>query len=134
MEKIYQTEEVKILWNSEKCIHAAECIKGAPRVFNPKQRPWVQLENDTAENIRSTVANCPSGALTVVEELDQVRIDAPETEITIVQNGPAIVSGTIGINTGSGDELKSGKIALCRCSHTGNRPFCDGTHAKYKFE
>ncbi|MCF6365740.1 MAG: CDGSH iron-sulfur domain-containing protein [Bacteroidales bacterium] len=25
---------------------------------------------------------------------------------------------------------KTGKVAICMCKHTGNKPLCDGTHAK----
>jgi len=34
-----------------------------------------------------------------------------------------------------GEQLPvSGTYALCRCGHSGNKPFCDGTHAKVGFD
>lgn len=61
--KKYSNGEIEILWDSEKCIHSANCIKNARRVFQPKEKPWVKMENGTTEEIMSTIDKCPSGAL-----------------------------------------------------------------------
>ncbi len=66
--KTYKKEDVEIIWNSEKCIHAAYCAKGLPAVFKPKERPWIQVENATKEEIIDQVRKCPSGALSIKEE------------------------------------------------------------------
>lgn len=61
--KEYSNGEVTVLWDASKCIHSANCVKNLPEVFKPKEKPWVQMENSTSENIISTVNKCPSGAL-----------------------------------------------------------------------
>lgn len=61
----YTNGEVTILWKPDLCQHAAVCVKLLPRVYNPKQRPWIKPENATTEELRSQVAQCPSGALSI---------------------------------------------------------------------
>lgn len=63
--KEYSNGEVTVLWDASKCIHSANCVKNLPEVFKPKEKPWVQMENSTLENIISTVNKCPSGALSL---------------------------------------------------------------------
>ncbi len=61
--KLYSTAEVEVSWDPDVCIHAAECVRGAPKVFNPRRRPWIELEHEPAEKILAVVSKCPSGAL-----------------------------------------------------------------------
>ncbi len=63
--KKYQKEDITIGWESEKCTHAAFCAKGLPKVFKPRDRPWIQPENATKQEIINQVAKCPSGALSI---------------------------------------------------------------------
>ena len=67
MQKKYEKEGVTIVWKPELCQHAAECVKGSPNVFKPKDKPWIQPEGDSKENIINTVKRCPSGALSIQE-------------------------------------------------------------------
>lgn len=70
-------------------------------------------------------------------------------KIKVSKNGPYIVSGgiplakqTIGVNSeGDPCEWREGDkyplqetYALCRCGHSNNKPYCDGTHAKVNFD
>lgn len=49
-------------------------------------------------------------------------------------NGPLLVNGNIEIIAGSGRSVnRVQKTALCRCGGSGNKPYCDGTHAKIGF-
>lgn len=66
-EKEYSNGEVTILWKPEKCIHAGICVKTLPKVYNPKERPWIKIENATTGEIIDQVAKCPSSALSIKE-------------------------------------------------------------------
>ena len=50
-------------------------------------------------------------------------------------NGPLIVTGSVEIVSGSGRTInRVTKVALCRCGASQNKPYCDGTHARIRFE
>ena len=68
MKKEYTNGDVTIVWDQEKCIHAAECVKGLPGVFKPQEKPWIQMGAVSSEDIKKTVRKCPSGALTIKED------------------------------------------------------------------
>ncbi len=63
--KTYTKEDIKIGWEPEKCSHSANCAKGLSKVFKPRDKPWIQPENATKQEIIAQVAKCPSGALTI---------------------------------------------------------------------
>jgi len=65
MNKKYTKDGLTIVWKPEICQHAAMCVKNAPKVFKPQEKPWIQVEEDSAETIRNAVLKCPSGALTI---------------------------------------------------------------------
>lgn len=70
-------------------------------------------------------------------------------KVKITKNGPYLVSGGLplfkqAIGTNEADESiaweqgqpypAQAEYALCRCGHSANKPFCDGTHAKVGFD
>ena len=59
-----------------------------------------------------------------------------EEKLTIepTRNGPYLVSNLENLRNSRGEAIETSPvIALCRCGHSGNKPFCDGTHAKVGF-
>ena len=63
MEKQYKNKEITIHWDQSKCIHAGVCVRSLPNVYNPKERPWIKIENASSEELKAQIDNCPSGAL-----------------------------------------------------------------------
>ena len=59
----YTNGELTIVWQPELCQHAGICVKMLPNVYHPKERPWVQIENATTEELITQIGKCPSGAL-----------------------------------------------------------------------
>src|SRR5579871_1090733 len=74
---------------------------------------------------------------------------ATAAKVEIVTDGPYLISGGLPLHTetigtdpeGDSTHWVAGKefparaaYALCRCGHSANKPFCDGTHSKVKFD
>lgn len=59
----YTNGEVTIIWKPEYCIHSAICVQTLPMVYKPSERPWIQIENASTEELIDSVKKCPSGAL-----------------------------------------------------------------------
>ena len=135
VERVYENSEIAVLWEPKLCIHAGYCFRGLPEVFQPEGRPWVKVDAGTADKIAEVVMTCPTGALHF-ERLDggPQEPQPGETTIDARPNGPLYVRGKIRI-TGPGGHLirEDTRLALCRCGHSENKPFCDGSHRRAGF-
>lgn len=56
--------------------------------------------------------------------------------ITTRLNGPYLVKGPVRLVDADGKEftLTGDTFALCRCGHSANKPFCDGSHGRQGFQ
>jgi CDGSH-type Zn-finger protein/uncharacterized Fe-S cluster protein YjdI len=71
----------------------------------------------------------------VGEKGDGLDVEGGKLTIRSVPNGPLLLSGNFAIVAGSGRVAWQGKqAALCRCGHSRNKPFCDGSHNDAGFE
>ena len=71
----------------------------------------------------------------VGEQGDGLETDGGKLTIKSIPNGPLLLSGNFAIIAGSGRLAWQGRqAALCRCGHSGNKPFCDGSHKDAGFE
>lgn len=59
----YTNGELTIVWQPELCEHAGICVRTLPAVYNPKERPWVKIENATTSELIAQIDKCPSKAL-----------------------------------------------------------------------
>ncbi len=60
----------------------------------------------------------------------------PSTKITVQNNGSIRIEGDFEIVDPMGTPFGLGGrtvVALCRCGHSGNKPFCDGSHNRMGF-
>ncbi|BDP40565.1 hypothetical protein DAETH_05340 [Deinococcus aetherius] len=132
--KAYTGDGVTVYYDAPRCVHVANCVRGLPEVFRPRERPWIQLWNEAdAGQVAQVVRTCPTGALHYA--LANGQAEAPEvpTTITPVPDGPLAMRGDLRIQT-QGGEQREVRAALCRCGASGNKPFCDGTHAKISWK
>ncbi len=63
--KEYSNGETTVVWQSGKCIHSGNCVRNLSSVFQPKEQPWIKMENATTAEIIAAVGKCPSGALSI---------------------------------------------------------------------
>lgn len=137
--KEYSKDDVTVVWLPHKCIHAANCWRGLPKAFNPKEKPWINLDNVTSEEIMAQVQKCPSGALSIKNDgnsktENMSELELTNTEITVNKNGPLRVKGSLVIKHKDGSEESKNEVYLCRCGQSENKPFCDGAHKKCGFK
>lgn len=131
----YRGKEIEVAFDARRCIHAAECVRNLPGVFDTARRPWVAPDNADARRVAEIVRRCPTGALhyrSIVESAAE-QPDAVSS-ITATRNGPLYARGEIAINDSAGNfVLRDTRVALCRCGATRNPPFCDRSHAHIGF-
>jgi len=134
-QKEYTNGQVTIVWQPSICIHAENCWRGLPDVFNPKGKPWANPEGASTEAIKDQIDKCPSGALSYFMNADEPKEEKSESiRIDIATNGPLIIHGSLQINRDGNSEFKSDKTAFCRCGASENKPYCDGTHSRIGFK
>lgn len=150
----YKNNDITVYWQPSKCIHATTCYKELIEVFNPRKRPWVNLEGATTERTIEIINKCPTDALTYKWNNDEKNKNSlnlknekvkqaiefskqPESKpvtIQIMRDGPLVVQGSFKIFNSNGEPLRTmAMISLCRCGHSNNMPFCDGFHRKIGF-
>lgn len=59
----YAGTDIVVTWEGSRCEHAAECVQGLPLVFRPEQRPWIDANRATVDELVATIDRCPSYAL-----------------------------------------------------------------------
>ena len=135
IKKEYSNGEVTVTWEPDKCIHSTLCWKGLISVFNPKKRPWVNMEGASTEAIINQIKECPSGALGYyMDGEDNQEAESLSTTVEVRENGPLLVYGTLEVTHKDGQkEIRNKTTAFCRCGASQNKPFCDGSHVKAEF-
>lgn len=129
----YENDDIKVNYDSKRCIHSAECVKNLPSVFDPNNKPWIVLDKASADEVKKTVHHCPTGALQY-SDADTEKPSRTNT-ITIGPDGPLYVRGNIEIQNADGETLlEDTRVALCRCGESENKPLCDDTHKDVDFK
>jgi len=61
--KEYNNEEIHVIWDKRKCIHAENCVRSMSGVFQDDEIDKVKLSGGNTTEIMKTIDACPSGAL-----------------------------------------------------------------------
>ena len=138
VERVYENDEIRVLWEPGLCIHVGECFRRAPRVFKPRERPWVKLDQGTTEATIAAVKACPTSALRfeMVGDAAAPGDDEPARlpEVEIRPDGPLYIYGPVRIvDEQRGIDRVENRVVLCRCGQSKNKPFCDNSHSRTNF-
>jgi CDGSH-type Zn-finger protein len=125
----YAGKEITIHDNRRVCSHDESCVRGSPSVFRTEQRPWIDPDGASPEQIMATIEKCPFGALSYTYRGRRMPDPRREPCIRVVKNGPYQLTGGIRIKDDLGSAPQSAEhCTLCRCGASQNKPFCDGSH------
>jgi CDGSH-type Zn-finger protein/uncharacterized Fe-S cluster protein YjdI len=129
----YETDRIRVQWESRRCIHTAICLRTLPQVFDVHRRPWIDVDAADADQIARAVERCPTGALRY-ERLDRESGEQPESPTRVIPNGPLLLRGRLRVETPGGEVIaEETRLALCRCGASANKPFCDNSHIHTRF-
>lgn len=138
MEKNYNNGEITVNWKPDLCIHSAKCWKSLPRVFNPRAKPWINMAGGTTDAIRTTVMNCPSGALSLAETAEtpkQTNAITSAVEVAVLPNGPLLVNGAIAVKNEAGELVtKTDKTFFVAAVHQPTSLIAMAVTTKLNFE
>ncbi len=129
----YTSDNVDVTYDAQRCIHAAECVRGLAAVFDTAKRPWIQPANGDADTVAEVVMRCPTGALHFDRKDGGAAEPVPNTNrIVVTANGPLYAHGDVEIEKGD-ETFRDTRLALCRCGQSNNKPFCDNAHKEAGF-
>ena len=131
----YAGERITIHDNRGLCAHAGVCTKNLSSVFRMKQSPWIDADQAPVDEVKTVIDQCPSGALSYSVEGEEPVAASSQTIITVIPNGPYKIVGNVEIHSVDAfDGASNNTRTLCRCGHSKNKPFCDGSHWDAGFE
>jgi len=120
----------------------AESLCAGARFCDRAGTVWASVESVETDAQREAfvaqVGQCPSGRL-VARDRQTGALLEPHFDPSIVlvedpaegASGPIWVRGGVRIIGSDGVELETrNRVTLCRCGASGNKPYCDGSHAR----
>ena len=149
----YTNGEITVFWKPSRCIHATTCFRELLEVYNPRKRPWVNMDGASTEKIIEVTDKCPTQAiywkynkdLTEAEKALNERSQGDEesnpeslheekstkikARLQIMPDGPMLIEGEFKVIGADGKDLKTLLMtSFCQCGNSKSQPFCDGTH------
>lgn len=132
----YEGEEITVTYDTKRCIHAGECTRGLPDVFDIDKSPWIQPDQAPADTVADVIEKCPTGALQyMMKKKDRTEQPQSRNRIKLNSDGPIYFFGDLEVQNHEGNTvLKDTRFAFCRCGASDNKPACDNTHKETHFK
>jgi CDGSH-type Zn-finger protein/uncharacterized Fe-S cluster protein YjdI len=125
-------KESTLHFDAQKCIHSRGCVLSHPDVFVPNVKgEWIHPDAQPVEALMHLAKNCPSGAIRAVRNAPTPG-QSPNAEspplvntVRVRENGPLAIEAELLVRSVA---QASPRATLCRCGHSNNKPYCDGSH------
>lgn len=134
----YTGRRLAVVHNADLCGRVGECEKAQGQVFVADRIPWCQPDatpagaslDDATAQLAQVLSRCPTGALCARDNLGEPLLEAAgPNQIAIANDGPLYLRGDLQLaGAPKNAPALARRMALCRCGHTKNGPFCDGSH------
>jgi len=126
---------VRVRENGPLAVYAPLEVDGAPAGFRATLcRCGASSRKPYCDGSHSRVGFAATGE-PATEQSEPLAARAGALNVTPLKDGPLLVQGNLEVVSGTGRTLnRVTKTALCRCGHSSNKPYCDGTHAKIGFK
>ncbi len=130
--KVYKGEEITMTDDETLCAGFAYCDRFGS--------VWAEIEQtdnpEVKKRMEKQISFCPSGRLEYYLDNNSEPVEIKyEPTIAAIPDGPLWVLGGIPVEAPDGFvyEVRNRQL-LCRCGHSNNKPFCDGTHTSIGFK
>jgi CDGSH-type Zn-finger protein len=125
--RVFEGDGMEMTDDPSLCTHVGFCT-------NRRTHVWDLIAQTEDETIRAQLLEmirlCPSGRLAHRPSAD-ARESEPELDpgVAVVRDGPLWLRGGIEVIGADGIPYeRRNRVTLCRCGHSRNKPFCDGSH------
>ena len=130
-QKLIEGEGISMTDDGSLCEHAGFC---GTRFTNVCAMMESTKYPEVRERARRMISNCPSGRLGFGPGYEHLEPQY-EPSVATIKDGPLWVRGDIEMEADDGFVFdKLNRKTLCRCGHSSNKPYCDGTHKEIGFE
>lgn len=125
--------DITVHYNLLQCASAEHCSEKLAAVFRKGEKPWIQPDRSTPQEVMELIEKCPSGALRYTFQGQTGPATCEQPQIRVAKNGPYEVEG-IALHVDEWAEAAArDRYTLCRCGASKNKPFCDGSHWRIEF-
>jgi CDGSH-type Zn-finger protein/uncharacterized Fe-S cluster protein YjdI len=127
---------VRILENGPLAVHAELEIKGQDKRFRATLcRCGASQSKPFCDGSHSAAKFIASGEPASADPGPALEQRGGPLTVTPKPDGPLYIQGNLEICSGTGRTVqRTTETWLCRCGHSNNKPFCDGTHKKIGFK
>jgi CDGSH-type Zn-finger protein len=130
--KVYQGAGITMTDDESLCAGYAFC--------DPHGGVWREIAESADPTVKARlqqqIAHCPSGRLQFSVPGSRAPVEERyEPTVATIPNGALWVLGGVQVETPDGFsyEVRNRQL-LCRCGASENKPFCDGSHRRVKFQ